>query len=125
MVVLIVSNLSAAILDQDNNERRPPSLVAGADAGSVVAVKTLGRQLIWGRPLNNLPRLVQVKQRGAHAGNKTVTLSQNAVVDKQPTLCRLDRYLPCADLGALPAVSRYHHETMASPVDHIGAFAII
>ena len=88
-------------------------------------VEQLRREQIRLGAIDHLPRLVQVQQRGAETVHETVARRQHAVVEEQPTLAGLDRRRAGADLGALPAAGRRHHEPMPAPEAQIRALAVV
>ena len=68
------------------------------------------------------PRLVEVEQGGAHRVDEPVARRQDAVVQEQPALGRLDRRRTRADLRGLPGPrDRRHDVAMPAPVDEVGA----
>src|SRR5687767_12691440 len=89
-------------------------------------VERLGREEIVASASKHLPRLVEVEERRTHRVDEAVTRSEDAVVEHEPAVFRLDRDRPRSDLGRLPGQrDRRHDVAMPSPVDEVGALRVV
>ena len=85
-------------------------------------VRHLGREEVVAGTGDHTPGLVEVEQSRPHRIDEPVARREDAVVDHEPPLVRLDRDRACADLRRLPAPApRPEDVPVAAPVDQVGA----
>ena len=75
---------------------------------------------VVGTSVSDLPRLVNIQNAGGKAVHKAVARLQNAVIEAQPTIARLDRDRARTYLFGFPRHKGGHNVPVLSPILHIG-----